>query len=107
MASLTEISDANFEEKVGQLSTPVLLDFVADWCVPCKAMEPLLQELAEEYDGRVSFFSINVGENTRTPSLYHVRAVPNLLIIKDGMVLGQLTGGHSKEKIKELVEKAL
>ncbi len=106
MANLTEISDANFQEKVLQSSTPVLLDLTAVWCGPCKAVAPILEELAGEYGGKVSFYSMDVDKNRQTPNSYHVRAIPTLLIFKEGQVLGQLTGAHPKEKIKELVDKA-
>ena len=107
MANLTEISDAAFSEKVLQSPTPVLVDLTAVWCGPCKAVAPILEELAGEYDGRVAFYSMDVDQNRETPNSYHVRAIPTLLIFKEGQVLGQLTGAHPKEKIKELVEKAL
>ena len=106
MANLTEISDANFSEKVLKSSIPVLLDLTAVWCGPCKAVAPVLEQLAGEFDGKVAFYSMDVDKNRETPNSYHVRAIPTLLIFKDGQVLGQLTGAHPKDKIVELVQKA-
>lgn len=107
MANLEVISDATFSEKVLQSSTPVLLDMTAVWCGPCKAIAPVLEGLAADFEGKVAFFTMDVDANPQTPTSYHVRAIPTLLIFKDGQVLGQLTGAHPKEKIVELVQKAL
>lgn len=107
MANLIEISDGNFNDKVLNSSTPVLLDLTAQWCGPCKAIAPILEELAGEYDGRVIFGSMDVDANPQVPTSFHVRAIPTLLLFKSGQVLGELRGAHAREKIVELVEKAL
>ena len=107
MSNLKEITDSNFEQTVLNSSTPFLLDMAADWCGPCKAIAPLVEELAVEFDGRIGFGQVDIDKNPQIPNSYQVRAVPTLLMFKDGDVMGQLTGAHPKKRIKELIESAL
>lgn len=107
MAQLTEINDENFQREVLDSDKPYLLDMAADWCGPCKDIAPIVAQLAEQYAGRISFGAVDVDKSPRIPTQYSVRAVPTLLLIKDGQVIGQLTGLHTKERIAELIEKAL
>ncbi len=107
MSNLMEITDGNFEEAVLNSSVPFLLDMAADWCGPCKAIAPLVEELAQEFDGRVEFGQVDVDKNPQIPTNYNVRAIPTLLMFKDGDVVGQLTGAHPKGKIQEMIEGAL
>src|SRR3984957_20963254 len=81
-ANTVEITDTNFESEVLKSEVPVLIDFWAPWCGPCKAIAPSIDELATEYDGKVKFVKINVDENPQTPARYGVRGIPNLIIIK-------------------------
>ena len=107
MSNLKQITDANFEETVLSSGTPFLLDMAAEWCGPCKAIAPVVEELASEFEGKVGFGQVDVDANPQIPTNYQVRAIPTLLIFKDGEVVGQLTGAHPKAKIKELIESAL
>lgn len=86
---------------------PVLVDFWAPWCGPCKAIAPSIDELANEYDGKVKFVKINVDDNPQTPAKYGVRGIPNLLIIKGGQVKEQIIGAVPKAHLKRAVDGAL
>lgn len=103
-----EVTDANFESEVLQCDLPVLVDFWAPWCGPCRAIAPVIEEMAKEYTGRVKIMKMNVDENPTSPNKYGIRAIPTLILFKDGEVVEQLTGAVSKASIKDLLsEKAL
>ena len=102
-----EFTDDNFEAEVLQSSQPVLVDFWATWCAPCKAIAPLVGELAESYDGRVKIGKVNVDENQATPGQYGVRGIPTLVLFKDGKVVDQLVGAVPRNQLEALLEKAL
>jgi thioredoxin 1 len=102
-----EITEANMDAQVLKSTLPVLLDFTAEWCQPCKAMFPTLVELAREYTGRVAFGSVDVAKSPRVAAHFQVRGVPTLLLVSGGKVLGQLGGSNSKSKIEGLIKKAL
>ncbi len=101
------VTDAEFEREVLQAETPVLVDFWADWCAPCHAIAPALDELAEEYDGKVKFVKIDTEENFDTMSEYGVRGLPTLLIFKGGERVDQVTGAVAKAQVKQTLEKVL
>ncbi len=107
MANVREITDDNFESEVLKSSTPFLLDFSAVWCGPCKAIAPIVEKLAVQYAGRVGFGQVDVDHSPKVSTQFMVRAIPTLLLFKDGQVLGQLTGAHPQAKIEELIDKAL
>lgn len=103
-----QVTDENFESLVLKSSIPVLLDFWAPWCGPCRAVGPIVDELATEYEGKVLVVKMNVDENPATPSRFQVRAIPTLVIFKDGEAVEQLTGAVTKATLKDLLnQKAL
>ncbi|MFZ4403518.1 MAG: thioredoxin [Pseudobdellovibrionaceae bacterium] len=93
------VSDGTFESEVLKSSKPVLVDFWAEWCGPCRALAPKLEEIATELSSKVTVVKVNVDENQQTPSRYGVRGIPALLLFKDGSEVGQLVGNHPKEAI--------
>lgn len=101
------LDEKNFEKEVVQQELPVLVDFWAGWCVPCKMLAPTIEELTNEYEGRVKFGKVNVDENRELSARYGIRGIPSLLLFKDGKVVGQMVGVHAKQEISELIEKAL
>jgi len=101
------LSDNSFETDVLKSETPVLVDFWASWCAPCKAISPVVDGLADEYDGKVKIGKLNVDENPATPGKYGVRGIPTLILFKDGKVVDQVVGAVPKNQLESLVKKAL
>lgn len=98
-------SDADFDEQVVNASQPTLVDFTAEWCAPCRALEPVILELAGTYDGRVQFGTVDVDANVETAAKYAVRTLPTLLLFKDGVVVDQLVGLVKKAKLDDMITK--
>jgi len=96
-----ELTDGNFDTEVIKTSTPVLVDFSADWCGPCKMMGPIIEDLANEYEGKAKITKIDVDVNPQTTSKYGVRSLPTLLIFKDGNVVDKIIGAVPKRVITE------
>ncbi len=107
MAEVLNITDENFEDEVINSPIPVVVDFWATWCVPCRAIEPVVEELSKVYDGKVKVVRINVDESQRTPARFGIRGIPTLLLFKNGRVKGQLVGAVPRSKIEELFQNAL
>ena len=101
------LSDDNFEAEVIQSSVPVLVDFWATWCAPCKAIAPTIDAIAAEYEGKVKVGKVNVDESQATPSKYGVRGIPTVILFKDGKVLDQVVGAVPKSQLEALINKAL
>ena len=103
--NLFHVGDADFEQEVLKASSPVLVDFWAPWCGPCLMVAPMLEELVQEFDGRVKVAKMNVDENPKTPSLYGIRAIPTLILFKGGEVVEEVIGVVPKDQLKSLLEK--
>lgn len=108
MAEFTvNVTDANFEDKVVKSSDPVLVDFWAPWCGPCVAISQTLEQIAEEYQGKVTVAKINVDENANVPASYAVRSIPYLALFKDGEVVDSVVGSVPKAKLTEMIDKVV
>jgi thioredoxin 1 len=101
------LGDDNFEAEVIQSSVPVLVDFWATWCAPCKAIAPTIDAIAAEYEGKIKVGKVNVDESQATPSKYGVRGIPTVILFKDGKVLDQVVGAVPKNQLEALIKKAL
>jgi len=99
-------TDANFEAEALRSSVPAQVDFWAEWCGPCRALGPLVEQLAEENQGSLKVFKLNVDENPETPAKYGVRGIPTLLLVKDGQVVDQLVGSVPKNTLDEFIKRA-
>ena len=105
--NVLEVSDSSFETDILKSDKPALVDFWAAWCGPCRAIAPVVKELAEEYADRLKVAKMNVDENPATPSKYGIRAIPTLLFFKDGKLADQITGAVSKSIIESGIKKIL
>ena len=100
-------SDAAFERDVLKADQPVLLDFWAEWCGPCKMIAPILDTIAEEYKGRLRVVKLNIDDNPQTPQKYNVRGIPTLLLFRDGAVAAQQVGAASKAQLQGFIDNNL
>jgi thioredoxin 1 len=101
------VTDDSFEADVLNSQTPVLVDYWAEWCGPCKSIAPILDEVAKEYSGRLKIAKLNVDENTNVPSKYGIRGIPTLMLFKNGNVEGQLVGARSKSQLAAFIDSNL
>jgi thioredoxin 1 len=103
MADVLAVSDDSFEREVLQSPTPVLIDFWAPWCAPCRAIGPVVEELAKEYSGKLKVVKMNVDDNPQTPSKYGVRGIPNLIVFQGGQVKEQIVGAVPKAQLVKAI----
>jgi len=99
-------TDANFETEVLKSDLPVLVDFWAEWCGPCRALGPLVDQVAQEQQGKLKVFKLNVDENPETPAKYGVRGIPTLILLKDGKLVDQLVGSVPKNQLDQFVARS-
>jgi thioredoxin 1 len=107
MSKPTEVNEAKFDEMVLQAKIPVLVDFWAPWCGPCRMVAPIVEELANEYEGKVSFMKLNVDDNPKVAGRYGVMGIPTLIIFKDGQPVSNLVGFRPKPELKKNIDTAL
>ncbi len=98
------VTDSSFDQDVMKSSTPVLVDFWAEWCGPCRALAPKLEEIAQEMSSKIKIVKMNVDENPQTPGQYGIRGIPALLLFKDGKQVGELVGNQPKDNITEFLK---
>jgi thioredoxin 1 len=103
---ISALTQDNFEKEVLQSATPVLVDFWAEWCGPCKMIAPLLDELADEYQGKIKIGKVNIDEQQELATKYGIRAIPTLLVISKGQVAEQMVGAKSKRDLKASLDRA-
>ena len=101
---ILHVSDASFEADVLKVSGPVLVDYWAEWCGPCKMIAPILDEVAESYDGRLTVAKLNIDENADTPPKFGIRGIPTLMLFKDGQVVATKVGALSKSQLSAFID---
>ena len=103
--NVTHVTDSNFDQEVLKSDLPTLVDFWAPWCGPCKAIGPVIDELADTYSGKIKIAKMNVDENPETPGKFGIRAIPTLIFFKNGEVADQVTGAVGKTQLVAMIEK--
>jgi thioredoxin 1 len=102
-----EINDNEFEKEVTNSAEPVLIDFWAEWCGPCKMLTPVIDQLSEEMKGKIKIVKMNIDENPESPSTLGVRSIPTLMIFKDGKQVASKVGAHPKNKLEEWINSSI
>jgi thioredoxin 1 len=105
--TIKHVTDASFEDDVVKANVPVLVDFWAEWCAPCKMIAPMLGEIADEYKGKVSIVKLNIDESPKTPQKFAVRGIPTLILFKNGQVEGQKVGALRKTDLAAFLDSKL
>lgn len=106
-ADVMNIGDADFQKQVLESDQPVLVDFWATWCAPCRAIAPAVEELASQYKGKVKVAKVNIDDNQDTPQQYGIRSIPTLLVFKGGKVVEQIVGAVPKSRLEAAITKAI
>jgi len=107
MGQVASVTDETFEQEVKQSSLPVLVDFWAPWCGPCRALAPVIEELAGDYAGQLKVVKLNTDESLKTAQDYHISGIPTLILFKNGEPVEQLVGNHKKSTLSEVLNKHL
>jgi len=107
MGAILEVSDTSFDSEVKQSGVPVLVDFWAPWCGPCRSIAPIVEELAQEFQGKLKVVKVNTDDNVKTAQEYRISGIPSLLIFKNGEPVEQLVGVHKKTTLSEMITKHL
>ncbi|MDP2662242.1 MAG: thioredoxin [Dehalococcoidia bacterium] len=107
MAKPKDVSDATFEESILKNTLPTLVDFWAPWCGPCRMVAPIVEELSEDYDGKVDFYKLNTDDNPVTPTKFGIRGIPTLIVFKDGSEVGRIVGYRPKNELQQALDKSL
>jgi thioredoxin 1 len=107
MSKTADVTDGTFETEVLKSDKPVLVDFWAPWCGPCRMVAPVVEELSEEYGAQVKFFKLNTDDNVNTAATYGIRSIPTLLMFKGGQPIDQIIGFRPKGDLKRVIDKAL
>ena len=105
--TIKHVTDSSFEDDVVKANVPVLVDFWAEWCAPCKMIAPMLNEIADEYKGKVSIVKVNIDESPKTPQKFNVRGIPTLILFKNGQVEGQKVGALRKTDLAAFLDSKL
>jgi thioredoxin len=104
---MNEVTDQNFEQDVLKSDQPVLVDFWAEWCGPCKALAPTVEQVAQQYEGRAKVVKMNVDENNQVPPRYGIKGIPTLILFKNGNEADRVVGNTSKDNISRMIDRAL
>lgn len=107
MSELLQVSDGNFDDEIVKAEVPVMVDFWAPWCGPCHMVSPVVEELAQQYDGKFKVAKMNVDENVETPTRYGIRAIPTILLFKDGELKDTIVGAVGKANIEKSMLKLM
>lgn len=104
---MVDVTDATFQQEVLQSAVPVLVDFWAPWCGPCRVVSPIIDELAKEYEGKILVAKVNVDDNSQTASQYGIMSIPTIYIFKSGKPIKSMVGAQGKESFKKAIDEAL
>jgi thioredoxin 1 len=107
ITSMSDVTDASFQQQVLQAKNPVVVDFWAPWCGPCKIISPIVEELGEEYKGKVDVLKMNVDDNPQVSSQYGIMSIPTLIVFKNGQPVKSTIGAQPKENIKRMIDESL
>ena len=104
---VAEVGDQNFEAEVLNAKVPVLVDFWAVWCAPCRMLAPVVESIAEDYEGKAKIFKLNVDENMTTSGKYNIKGIPTLILFKNGIIKEQIVGNTTKDTVSRMIENHL